>query len=250
VGVRGLARTRRDEMDVDVEEPLMRKRKQVFPEQAGLLADLAQRDEAEIELSFAVAARLQPAPELGVVEEQHPRARGVEHEAASGQVPERLRAQVGVGWMLAQEAPDEVDVARLLLVGAKVASELVVECAKGCRGGVVHESVVCQSSAIGVHTPGGGRAHASQRPQSASSLVFVRRPGRLFRETLLAARCGGARGSFHTQAAGVTLSRELLADRASLLPEEPKRGGLQQPGCHTFPITFPQISKRRARWHG
>ena len=127
MGVSRLVFSRRDGMDVDVEQLLVGKRLEVGGREPGLLGDLAQRDLARIGLALAVPARLQPAVELAMVEQQHPRPRRVEDEAAAGQVPFGLRAQMSVGGMSAEEGADEGDVARFLLVGAGVGRKLRVE---------------------------------------------------------------------------------------------------------------------------
>ena len=74
-----------------------------------------------------MTARLQPAAQLAVEEQQHAPHRRVEHEAAAGQVPRLLRAQVRVARVIGDEAADESGVARLFLVGVGVCSQLCVE---------------------------------------------------------------------------------------------------------------------------
>ena len=78
-----------------------------------------------MDLTLAMATGLQPAAEPRVVQEQQPTALRIEHETRPGQVPERLRAKVGVPRVLAQEGADERDVARLLLVGIVVGVDTV-----------------------------------------------------------------------------------------------------------------------------
>jgi hypothetical protein len=123
----GLGRSRWNEMDVDVQEPVVGKGFQIACGETGLFFDLAQRDESRVQLSLAVTARLQPAVELAVVEKQDAAARRIKDEAAAGQVPERLRPQVGVARMVAEELADEGHVARLLLVRAGVRCQVPID---------------------------------------------------------------------------------------------------------------------------
>ena len=73
VQVRRFAATGRNPVHVDVEDGVV-ERPHV---ESGFLARFAQRDREGIGISVAVTTGLQPAPELGVVREQHALARGV-----------------------------------------------------------------------------------------------------------------------------------------------------------------------------
>ncbi len=112
-------------MHVGVEELAAVQRLEVF--EAGLLGDLAQGDGARIGLALAVPARLQPAAEAGMVQQEDAAPAGVEDETAPGEMACELRAQVRVLGMRPEEGADESDVARFLLVGAGVPFQLSVE---------------------------------------------------------------------------------------------------------------------------
>ena len=116
-----------DRVHVDVEDPLVGKGRHLALAEAGLLGELAPGDRAQIELPFAVAARLQPAVEPVVVQEQQLRARRIEHEGAAGQVAGELAAQVRVVRVSLEKVAHEANVARLLFVAGNVRGEFPIE---------------------------------------------------------------------------------------------------------------------------
>ena len=136
----GLVRARRDVVHVHVERVLCR-RVQRESADAAFLEGLAQRDLLSRRLAgVAVAARLQPAVELAVVQEQDAGAVGRDGDRAAGQVPLGDRAVEGV--LVAQdEGEDLLAVARLLLVGRRVAAERLRQGCPGIAVGRGHGSV-------------------------------------------------------------------------------------------------------------
>ncbi len=124
--VRGLALARGDQVHVEVEGS-RRGRMQREADDPGLLERLTRRDHRGIGLvGLSVAARLQPALELAMKQQQQAQSVGVEHERGAGEVP--------VPPVAAKERAAARDVrrdagqgARLVLVGGHVAGELRCE---------------------------------------------------------------------------------------------------------------------------
>jgi len=106
VFVLGLARPRRDAVDVQVQGS----RVDGEVRDAGLLDALEQGDAREVRLAVAVSAELQPSSELAVVGQQHPFARVVHDDGGGGQVPGEVRAQVRRGRMRVDPGHDAVGV--------------------------------------------------------------------------------------------------------------------------------------------
>ena len=122
VAVRGLVTAGRDGMHVDVERP-GRRRVEGQPLDARLLARLPEGDHLTLPLAgLRMAAGLEPAPELPVVEQEHPVPRRRHDHRAPREMPLDDAAIEGIG-VAVEERQDLGEVARLLRVRRSVPSQ-------------------------------------------------------------------------------------------------------------------------------
>ena len=120
VPVRRLALSRRDRVDVDVED-LRRQEDEV--RQARLLGALAERGRPRVALALVVSAHLEPCVEPAVVVQENPPRRGMHDEPAARDVSRRERLPRETAGLRLDEREDRREIARLPVVRRDVAEE-------------------------------------------------------------------------------------------------------------------------------